>query len=574
MQKILPFLFVLCGISAQSQVADWAYSFMNPQVLEDLTATHANGANRFAITGRGNQGINMNPLPGGSVSPSSGSFLAVYDGNASLQWIVPTVGFTSAVLVNAAGEVYVGGAFTGTVDFDPGTGNTSLTATSYDAYVQKFDASGNFLWACKANTEGDALKLAEAPDGSVLAAGRMDVAVNISLGNASTVSLDKGLFFLKISSTGNLDGAYGVSVGGVADYMYVYDMKLVNQSLIVCGSVTGIADFDVGSASQTNAASNGYDAFVASYQWNNNFELDWFHVFGDSNNPTGWDKARAIAPDADGNLYIGGEFTWTTDFNPSNPGSMILTSDTDSQVPSGFLLKMSAAGVPSFVQKYGNQNSGSTDDYASISIKGLQLNNGNIFMALEGYGALDTDPSPSNASVLNIGGAASPGIAFARLDAQAIPTHFFKIDTNASGGGVSTLGVYLLENERIVTAGMFTQRINFSPSGPPLYLQTDVNGFAYTFDKDMYIARYSFSTTNISEEPESSIKIINPFRDQCTVLSEQISSISIRDILGREISSIKNASIIDTKELASGLYVIEIMQAGKQEPVYVRAVKE
>jgi hypothetical protein len=49
--------------------------------------------------------------------------------------------------VDGLGNVYITGAFTGTVDFDPGVGVYTLTAFGYDAFVCKFDVVGNFVWA-------------------------------------------------------------------------------------------------------------------------------------------------------------------------------------------------------------------------------------------------------------------------------------------------------------------------------------------------------------------------------------------------------------------------------------------
>ena len=47
-----------------------------------------------------------------------------------------------------AGNVYLGGLFPSTVDFDPGPASFNLTAQGFeDAFVLKLDASGNFIWA-------------------------------------------------------------------------------------------------------------------------------------------------------------------------------------------------------------------------------------------------------------------------------------------------------------------------------------------------------------------------------------------------------------------------------------------
>ena len=53
----------------------------------------------------------------------------------------------NSIAVDASGNVYTTGYFEG-ADFDPGAGTFNLSsAGGQDVFVQKLDASGNFLWA-------------------------------------------------------------------------------------------------------------------------------------------------------------------------------------------------------------------------------------------------------------------------------------------------------------------------------------------------------------------------------------------------------------------------------------------
>lgn len=59
----------------------------------------------------------------------------------------------SGISLDATGNIYVTGHFSGTVDFDPGAGTANLTsAGNYDIFICKLDAAGNFLWAKKLAT--------------------------------------------------------------------------------------------------------------------------------------------------------------------------------------------------------------------------------------------------------------------------------------------------------------------------------------------------------------------------------------------------------------------------------------
>jgi hypothetical protein len=80
------------------------------------------------------------------------SFLSVHLNAQNLNW-VKGIGSTGldqgrTVASDAAGNMYLTGNFSATVDFDPGAGIFNLTAFGqYDGFVLKLDPLGNFMWA-------------------------------------------------------------------------------------------------------------------------------------------------------------------------------------------------------------------------------------------------------------------------------------------------------------------------------------------------------------------------------------------------------------------------------------------
>ena len=75
--------------------------------------------------------------------------------------------FALSIAVDGSGNVYTTGIFVGTADFDPGAGTANLTSLgSYDIFVSKLDASGNFVWAKSMGGTGPDYGYAIAVDGS------------------------------------------------------------------------------------------------------------------------------------------------------------------------------------------------------------------------------------------------------------------------------------------------------------------------------------------------------------------------------------------------------------------------
>ena len=92
-------------------------------------------------------GVSTNNLPGG------GTFIAKYDSSGDLIWVnqLNGIGWENdmrRIRTDKLNNVYCSGSFSGTVDFDPGTGIYNMTSNGMsDMYISKMDSSGQFGWA-------------------------------------------------------------------------------------------------------------------------------------------------------------------------------------------------------------------------------------------------------------------------------------------------------------------------------------------------------------------------------------------------------------------------------------------
>ncbi len=562
MKKLLlisTYLFVMMSVGAQT--LNWAYSFTNPAVLEDVTDISANGTNRFAIIGNGNAGISMDAIGGSAEFLSPGNFLAVYNADAAIQWLKPTVGFAFGVKLSADGSVFVTGRFSGTVDFDPSDGQFLLTSVSGgDAYLQKFDAAGQFQWAMNASIDGAASEIVPLGDGRVVVAGRSDVDAVVTLTGGGTVNLYKGVFLLEFSSSGALTNAFSISVPAPAAYMYVYSLTAdSDNNILLGGTLDGVADFDLNAGTVNNPMTNGYDAYIAKY--NSSFGLEWVKYFGDTNNPVGWDKLRGISTDNQNNVYAGGEFTWTTDFDPANPGNLVLQSDDNAQTPSGFIIKYNPQGTPQWVKKIGNTNLGSGSDFASVSLVDMHVRESSLYALFEGWGFVDIDPS-EQAQLLEVGAVAAPGIIFAEYNLSGQVQAGFDID--GANSLVAAKGLGLLSSNSVVSAGTFQKSVDFDPGTGSRILSTDVNGPFYSFDKDLFIAKYTFAgpSTTIENHAFNYRVFPNPVHDILTIEptgQQTVKYAKVYDLHGKQILYISGLNAINMQILHNGLYLLEVV---------------
>lgn len=100
--------------------------------------------------------------------------------------------------VDVSRNVYTTGYFKGTVDFDPGAGIANLTSIgSYDFFISKLDASGNFVWGKSLGGVNSDIGYSIVVDasGKVCTTGYYE----------GTVDFDPGLGTANLTSAGNFD---------------------------------------------------------------------------------------------------------------------------------------------------------------------------------------------------------------------------------------------------------------------------------------------------------------------------------------------------------------------------------
>lgn len=192
----------------------------------------------------------------------------------------------SSVAVDAAGNLVVGGSFSGAVDFDPALGTATLVAQgSSDGFVARFNAAGGYLWSERFGGLGeDAVR-----DVAVDAAGSV-----LAVGETETIWQERG-FVAKRDSLGLPLWTVGFAGSGESTATSV--AVTADGAAIVGGEYEWTVD--LGGALLASVGQE--DGFIARYAADG--VVDWTRTVGG----LGEDSVAGVATGLDGSIVVVGE---------------------------------------------------------------------------------------------------------------------------------------------------------------------------------------------------------------------------------------------------------------------------
>jgi hypothetical protein len=132
----------------------WAFP-VGGKFVDYGNAIAVDGAGFVYVTGMFRDSADFDPGPDTvlitSAISTNHTFIAKYDSLGNYVWAKKMPGSNSeglGISLDANANVYMTGSFSGTVDFDPGTGTADLTSQgSTDVVIAKYDSSGNYITA-------------------------------------------------------------------------------------------------------------------------------------------------------------------------------------------------------------------------------------------------------------------------------------------------------------------------------------------------------------------------------------------------------------------------------------------
>lgn len=290
----------------------------------------------------------------------------------------------NALSTDDFGNLYAGGTFKGTVDFDPGAGIAELTSnnTSSDGFVAKFNAAGEFIWARKFGSGRNCEVRALAADqwGNIHSTGNFMGAIDFNPGTdtftLTTVPLTQAdIFVSKLDSAGNFVWAkrFEGNANGVdrADAITV-DLE---GNVFTTGNFRGTLDFDPGPGTSFRTIQGGVDAFLSKLDSAGNFS--WVKHIGGPDGQEGF----SLTHDSLYNVYITGTFQQTANFDIGGNNTFLSAINSYD----AFVAKYDSAGVLAWVKQFGGNNQ---EHGRSITLD----KNLNVYTAGEFRDTVDFDP--------------------------------------------------------------------------------------------------------------------------------------------------------------------------------------
>jgi len=272
-------------------------------------------------------------------------FISKLDGSGNFVWAramgAAGVDESYSIAVNVSGSVYTFGHFQGTVDFDPGAGVFNLASTgSYDFFISKIDASGNFVWA----------KAMGGSDGYVYYSIALD-----AFGNVYTTSN-----FMGTSDFDPGAGTFYLTSSGAWD---IFISKLDSSGNFIWAKIMGGTGYETGSSIAIDREGNG-DAYTTGFFEGtvdfdpgpgvfNLTEAGWGDIFLSKLDSAGnfvWAKAmpgpevdlgQSVAINSYGNVYLFGGFGTTITFS----STMLSNVNTSGGTWDTFIAKLDAETI-------------------------------------------------------------------------------------------------------------------------------------------------------------------------------------------------------------------------------------
>ena len=317
--------------------------------------------------------IDVDPGPGvdelTSKSDSSSLFLAKYAPDGSLLW-AGQVNASSRLRLTTdnLGNLYLTGAFTGSVDFDLGRGHdtdsSTLNGTSgSSAFIAKYTPDGVLTWArsfANATTYSGGTSVAVDTSGNVYSCGYFSGgAIDLDPGPGAFLQEagpnNESTYISKLDSSGNFiwGEVLATDTGGqgIPPTQIAVDGS---QNVYLMGEFRRTVDFDPGPGttwrSEVVDPSNSFTTqkmYVLKLNPSGSFN---YVVAANSTEGVDYDNGTGIVVDSAGNAYVAGSYWHLMEIEAPDGSIAASLTATPENSQSGFIMRLDSSGELSWAQ--------------------------------------------------------------------------------------------------------------------------------------------------------------------------------------------------------------------------------
>lgn len=522
--------------------------------------------------------------------------------------------------VDANGNKIISGKFNGTLDFDPGPGTAFLTASNlgnssnnYDYFVQKMDASGNFLWAyqlinCLSNNS-TYISSAIDEDGNIFTFGQFKDSIDVDPGvnEQYLYSSNFATFVQKVNPQGELIWGKKLSSSQAVTPHFIRTDH--SNNIILSGIFSGNIDFDLGTGSAPYSSNGQLYRFLLSIDGDGNF--NWVNFLQGTSTGAFINIIDHAVTSTNETVALGYYDTSMIFFNETDTVSSIQAGGFEEL----FLVKYAVNGALQYVKNFGyNEVSNSMLSYIDLAID----TDDNIILGGEINDTIDADPGsnealliPANKACYLIKLDANGDYLWSNMYGETVQQIFMEDLETDENNNIYAVGLHRLEvdfdpgpNEAIETTTTIAGDRNayilkLTANGDFVWVKTiggdyydgiydlkikngaitAVGGFqgevdfnndgTHIFDEglnnsDVFVINYFVEDLGVDEVSDASFILYpNPAKDQITIVSDQekIVDIAIYSLDGRHIMSQQNnnKSIhLSTAHFDAGSYVVRV----------------
>ncbi|MBN2009885.1 SBBP repeat-containing protein [candidate division KSB1 bacterium] len=328
-------------------------------------------------------------------------FLAKYNANGVLEWAIshggPGMDIGKAVACNSTGDVIVTGQFEGTIDFG---GSALSSSRKNNIFVAMYDSEGNLKWAQRA---GGISKQPAVDTGTGIA---VDASDNIFVTGSFYGADDSGNYSapgkasfgdFQVTNAAQSTNSFVTKYTNDGNVQWVQTIAHYGQggSKGICldangnSYITGVCSATFVCGGQVMNSNGISDIYVAKF--NADGSNGWFKQFGSGEkfNPVNAAKYKdpfeygtGICSDADGNIYVTGQFSDKCKF-----GNVELKTKSGASI---FVLKMTGDGDVVWAKETGEKLISLSraivfDGKEAVFITGINSKYGGVDVENDGY---------------------------------------------------------------------------------------------------------------------------------------------------------------------------------------------